>query len=150
MTNVINLPTTKEPEEDRIWICGHCGQNAFELHADGTTECRGCGHRDEYPDGAWAEWKPTMEPPDTISRTTTLFDSREFAQRTVIKAIDEDTSLLVVADDSGRIRAWSSYNHASTPEEKATIRYLLSQAATLILGEPPIERPADTLPVDGE
>lgn len=151
MTNVITLPTAaKEEPEDMIWVCAHCSQNVFELHLDGTTECRGCGHRSEYPDGAWVNWKPTTEAPDAITRTTSVFDSREFAQRTVIKAIDDDTTVLIVADDSGRIRAWSQYNHESTDEEKATVRYLLANAASLILGDPPIERPADAIQIDDD
>lgn len=152
MTNVITLPTTTKPleDDDMIWICGHCSQSAFELHSDGTTECRGCGHRGEYPDGAWVDWKPTVEAPDAITRTTTLFDSAAFAQRNVIKQIDDDTTVLVVADDSGKIRAWSLYNHEASPAAKVTVRYLLDQAATLILGEPPLERPDDALPVGNE
>lgn len=149
MTNVITLPTAEEPE-DLIWVCGHCSQSVFELHADGTTECRGCGHRGEYPDGAWTDWTPTTTVPDAITRTTTVFDSKEFAQRTVTKAIDEETSLLIVADNNGKIRVWSNYNHESTDEEKATVRYLCAQAASLILGDPPLERPADAVPVDDD
>lgn len=150
MTNVITLPNSQEPEEDRIWICGHCSQSVFELHSDGTTECRGCGHRGEFPDGSWVDWKPTMEPPTEATRTTAVFDSREFAQRNVIKGINDDTTVLVVADDSGKIRAWSQYNFESTPEEKATVRYLLTQATGLLLGDPPIERPDDALKVDDD
>lgn len=142
MTNVITLPTAQEPE-DLIWVCGHCSQSVFELHADGTTECRGCGHRGEYPDGAWADWKPTTEMPDTITRTTTVFDSKEFAQRTVVREINGDTSLLIVADDSGRIHVWSNYHHKSTEADKATVRYLCGQAVSMILGEPPLPNPTD-------
>ncbi len=149
MTNVITLPT-KDDEEDRIWICGHCSQSVFELHMDGTTECRGCGHRGEYPDGAWIDWKPTKEPPTEATRSTTVFDSAAFAQRNIIKQLDEDTTVLVIASDDGKIRAWSRYGYVSTPEEKTTVRYLLNQAASLILGDPPIERPDDALPADDE
>jgi len=139
--------SVSEPE-DQIWACGHCSQSVFELHSDGTTECRSCGYRSEYPEGAWVNWKPTTEPPEAIVRTSKVFDSTDFAQRNIIKQIDDETSVMVVADDSGKIRAWSRYGHVSTDKEKATVRYLLAQATTLILGEPPIERPADALPDD--
>lgn len=150
MADIIPLKPADPEQEDRIWICGHCSQSVFELHSDGTTECRGCGHRGEYPDGAWVDWKPTTDPPEAATRSTTLFDSAAFAQRSIVKQIDEDTSVLVIADDSGRIRAWSRYGHVSTDAEKATVRYLLTQAAGLILGDPPIERPADAIPVEDD
>ena len=147
--NVIALPTTQEPA-DQIWVCGHCGFEAFELHRDGTTECRGCGHRGEYPDGSWTDWTPTKEPPENATRTTAFFGTVEFAQRSIVKSIDENTTILVVARDDGKIRAWSLYDHDSTDAEKATVRYLLAQAASLILGDPPLERPDDALPVDND
>lgn len=145
--NVITLPTAQAPA-DQIWVCGHCGQSVFELYRDGTTGCRGCGHRGEHPNGAWENWEPTAEPPDRVTRTTTVFDSASFAQRSIINSIDDEISVLVIAKDDGMIRAWSAYNHESSHEAKTTVRYLLAQAASLILGDPPLERPDDALSAD--
>lgn len=141
-------PVQQEEPEDQIWACGHCGFEAFELHRDGTTLCRGCGNRSEHPDGSWTEWNDSKTPPENASRTTTQYRSSVFAHRSIFNDIDEDTTVLVTAANNGKIRAWSAYDHEATPAEKATVRYLLAQATTLILGEPPIERPADALPDD--
>ncbi len=149
MTNVITLPT-KDDEEDLIWVCGHCGFEAFELHRDGTTLCRGCGHRGEYPDGSWTEWTASKVPPENATRTTTQYAGAVFAHRSIFNDIDEKTTVLFTAADNGKIRAWSAYDFGSTPEEKATVKYLCAQAASLILGDPPLERPDDAVPADDE
>lgn len=150
--NVTPFRKTSNPNpiEDQIWVCAHCGQSTFELFRDGTTGCRGCGHRGEFPDGGWSDWKGGDIPADNFSRTTTVFDNAAFAQRSIIKSIDENTTVLVVASDDGMIRAWSAYNFESSHAEKVTVKYLCEQAATLILGEPAIPRPDDALPADDE
>lgn len=146
MADIIPLKPNTQTKDDRVWCCAHCDNTAFELYADGTTGCRGCGHRGEYPDGRWGEWTPIDDNEPKVQRSTAVFDSAEFAQKAIIKAMDEETSVLIVGWDSGRIRAWSKYGGISTPEEKATVRYLTAQATSLILGEPPLDRPDDILP----
>lgn len=146
-SNVVPLKPADPDEEDRVWCCAHCDGTAFDLYADGSTGCRGCGFRGDYPPGRWTSWRPVDEEEPTVARSTTLFDSASFAQQSIFRSIDEDTSVMVVAGDSGKIRAWSRYGHAASHEAKVTVRYLLGQAVTLILGEPPIPRPDDALDV---
>lgn len=145
MADIIPLTTTSKEPDDQIWYCAHCSGSAFNLFANGTTECRGCGYRGEHPEGRWGEWTPVDGNEPTVRRNVALFDSAEFAQRSVIKSINADTSLLVVAADNGKIRLWSRHNYNASPEAQATVRYLLNQAASLIFGEAPLDRPDDVL-----
>lgn len=144
MADIIPLKPASE-KELQVWCCAHCDSSAFTLLSDGTTECRGCGHTGEYPDGRWGTWTPVDEEEPRVQRATAIYDSAAFAQKAVIKSVSEETSVLVVASDNGRIRAWSEHNHTSSPEAKATVRYLMAQATSLILGEEPLDRPDDAL-----
>lgn len=148
MADIVPFAPKQTPAEDKVWCCAHCDNSVFELYQDGTTgcrSCRSCGVRGEHPDGRWSDWTPIDDNEPTAQRSTAIFDSAEFAQRATVKAMDEDTSVLIVGWNSGRIRAWSKYNGLSTDEEKNTVRYLTAQATSLILGEPALERPDDVL-----
>lgn len=150
MTDIIPFarkPEEPEEKEDLLWCCAHCDSTAFELYSDGTTACRGCGHRGEYPDGRWSDWTPIDDEKPIVARGTTIYDSAAFAQQSIIRQINEETSILVIASDDGKIRLWSTHGNGSSPETKVTVHYLLEQAASLLLGEPPLPRPDNALPV---
>jgi hypothetical protein len=137
-------PTKPENDSNKIWCCAYCDSTAFELFGDGTTGCRGCGYRGEYPGGRWGEWMPLDDQEPKVKRSTTLFDGAEFAQKAIVKSIDEDAAMLIVAWPNGKLRTWSQYDGMSTEGEKSTVRYLAAQAVSMILGEPPLDPPDAT------
>lgn len=112
--NVVNFPPRgpKEGDEKVVWAC-LCGCISFELHADGTTECCGCGNVSAGPpDAAWRRLKPKTpaDPPEmeVPERSVARFNTGSGALRKVMAKMNvEETAFVIVAQREGPVSTWN-------------------------------------------
>lgn len=134
MTNVIPLKPKADP---MIWTCGECGCQTFYLYNDDSTECALCGCHDTQPRGRWLETLKDDEtvPEDIPLRTNVVHASAEFARKSTLKSVGEDTVMIAILQRDGRIKAWSEVSQESTPEQQEWLRHTMTAATALTLGE---------------
>lgn len=123
-------------KDDRIWVCGYCGCDAFHLHEDTTASCASCGYRDNA--GRWhSELKPDGKPDEGPTRHIDRAGSVDLARAKLRKdAMDPGAVAIIVLFSDGRIHAWNGCLDQQTDERKTWFRERTETAISLLNGEP--------------
>lgn len=108
MADVLAFPGG--PQNPMVWRC-NCGCISFELRADGDAICCQCETPVVGLDGEWREKLPMPpvqpEPLDDMDVTITdLVSSGAALRRTLGKANEDSTALVIVIQQDGGITTW--------------------------------------------
>lgn len=132
-----NIVQLKPKQDPRVWVCGHCGCQNFLLYEDGTTECALCRFKDAEQRGGWAEHTkpdPDFDPGSLVPRYDTDHGTADLAKAVILKSVDADAVGVVVVWPNGKIRLWSVFSVADTPERQGWFRRILQTAADVAFG----------------